>query len=157
MIGARPRPGDRPGDRGEWPTGPLLPALLSLTLVAGLLEALGAIVFAQPALATAALATALFAATVTLAVHEIQAGRPVRARIALAVSLTLLGAIGSFMIPGVGHAVALLPVLSAILVLRYVHRGTVVLVVLAAVGSAIVILVLDKAAGPVPAIEGSRA
>ncbi len=150
----RQRHGDRAFVTESGRLGRFFPALLVLTLVAGILEAAASVLLAQPALTTAAASTALFAAAVAVAGHEIRAGRPVRARIALAISLALLGAIGGYLIPGVGHATALLPILSAILVLRYVSRGAVVLLLAAAVGSALAILALDKAAGPIPAIDG---
>ena len=49
--------------------------------------------------------------------YQVRVGRPIRARIILAISLTLFGAVGGYLIPGVGQATALLPIVSFILVL----------------------------------------
>ena len=154
MIGGRLRPGERPAIAESGRLGRVFPALLSLTTAAGVLEGIASFALAQPPLATAAVATGLFAVAVALAGHEIRAGRPVRARVGLAISLTLLGVIGGFAIPGVGHATALLPILSAILVVRYVPRGRVMPVLAAAVGSALGIMVLDEISGAAAAIDG---
>lgn len=154
MIGARQAALDRPTIAESGRLGRFFPALMLLTLLAAILEASASVMLAVPAFAIAAVSTGLFCAAVALAGHEIRAGRPVRARIGLAVSLTLLGVVGGFAIPGVGHATAMLPILSAILVLRYVPRHAVIAVLAAAVGSAVGILLLDEATGPVAAIEG---
>jgi EAL domain-containing protein (putative c-di-GMP-specific phosphodiesterase class I) len=134
--------------------GRFFPALLILTLLAGALEAAAAIVLDERAFATAAISTAFFALGVLFAGYQIQLGRPARARAALAVSLTMFGGIGAYLIPGVAQAMALLPVVSVILVLPHVQRRQVILVSAAAVGASIVILVLNSEANQLPAIPG---
>ncbi len=130
------------------------PALLLLTVLAAALEGGAAAVLNEAAFATAALSTAAFAVGVTVAWRQSHAGRPVRARAALAISLTLFGAVGSLMIPGVAQATALLPVVAVILVLPHVPRRAFTLVGAAAVGSAAVILIFDQLADREPAIAG---
>jgi EAL domain-containing protein (putative c-di-GMP-specific phosphodiesterase class I) len=130
------------------------PALLLLTLLAAALEGGAAAVLNEAAFATAALSTAAFAIGVAVAWRQSRAGRPVRARAALAISLTLFGAVGSLMIPGVAQATALLPVVAVILVLPHVPRKAFTLVGAAAVGSAAMILVFDQLADREPAIAG---
>jgi EAL domain-containing protein (putative c-di-GMP-specific phosphodiesterase class I) len=80
--------------------------------------------------------------------YQLRAGRPVKARIALAISLTMFGAIGGFLIPGVGQATALLPVVSFILVLPQTSRRWLAMVSGVTIASTLLILVVDAAAGP---------
>lgn len=130
------------------------PALRLLTILAAALEGAASVLLAEPYFATAAVSTAVFAVGVTVAGYQSRAGRPVRARVVLAISLTIFGAIGSYLLPGVGEATALLPVLSVILVLPYLSRKASVPIVAAAVGLAATILVLDPLAHQRPAIPG---
>jgi EAL domain-containing protein (putative c-di-GMP-specific phosphodiesterase class I) len=142
------------GRPGRDRLGRFFPALLALTLIAAALEISGALLFGEASLATAALSTAIFAIGVTFAGYQIRAGRPVRARVALAVTLTLFGAIGAYIVPGVGQGMALLPVLAVVLVLPYVERERLILIAVAAVGSSVLILGVDAVAARVPAIPG---
>jgi EAL domain-containing protein (putative c-di-GMP-specific phosphodiesterase class I) len=134
--------------------GRFFPALLAITLVAATLEIAFAIVLGQQGLATAALATAFFAVGVTLAGFQIRAGRPVKARVALATTLTLFGGIGAFLVPGVGQSLALLPIVAVVLVLPYVERGRMIPIAAAAVAASVLILGIDGAASGPPAIPG---
>ncbi len=72
------------------------------------------------------------------------------ARIALAISLTLFGAIGGLLIPGVGQTTALLPILSFILVLPQTSRRWLVMVSLVTIAATLVILGVE-ATGSQPA------
>lgn len=100
-----------------------------------------------PTLGQASISTAVFAMAVLIVGYQLRAGRPVRARIALAISLTLFGAIGGLLIPGVGQATALLPVVSFILVLPQTSRRWLVLVSGVTIASTLLILVVDAAVG----------
>ena len=134
--------------------GRFFPALLTLTVLAGGLEAVAALILRQPAFATAAGTTALFAIGVTVAGYQVRIGRPVGARLALAISLTAFGAVGAYLIPGVGDATALLPVLSVILVLPHVPRKALPLAIGLAVAAAVGTLILDETAAQAAAIPG---
>lgn len=142
------------GQPGRDRLGRFFPALLALTLVAAAMEVSGALMFGEAGFATAALATAFFAIGVTFAGYQIRTGRPVRARFALAVTLTVFGAIGAYLVPGVGQGMALLPVLAVVLVLPYVERERLILIAAAAVGSSVLILGVDAVGAQVPAIPG---
>jgi len=130
--------------------GRFVPALLFLTLVAAALEIVVAIALAERILAVSALSTACFALGVTFARYQIRKQRPLRARVALALTLTLFGGIGAYLVPGVGASMALLPVLAVVLVLRYVHQNHLILVAAGAVGSSVLILAIDLAGGERP-------
>jgi EAL domain-containing protein (putative c-di-GMP-specific phosphodiesterase class I) len=129
------------------------PALLGLTLTASILEGAAALLLSLPVLGRASISTALFAMAVLIAGYQLRAGRPVRARIALATTLTLFGAVGTLLVPGVGQAVALLPVVSFILVLPHTSRRWLVTVSAITLGSILFILAVDGAAGPRPAAD----
>src|SRR4051812_46423897 len=58
------------------------------------------------------------------------------------------------MVPGVGTATALLPVVSVVLVLPHVPRSRLMVIIAAAVAASVGILVIDQAAGQLPAIRG---
>jgi EAL domain-containing protein (putative c-di-GMP-specific phosphodiesterase class I) len=126
------------------------PALLGLTLLAAALEGGAAVLLDLPALGRASISTALFAMAVLIAGYQLRAGRPAGARIALAIALTLFGAVGGFLVPGVGQAVALLPVVSFILVLPHTSRRWVVTVAGITLGSIVSILALDRVTGSPP-------
>ncbi len=134
--------------------GRFFPALLALTTVAAAIEAIAAVALNEPAFATAAASTGLFAIAVVIAGHQVRQGHPVRARAALAIGLTFFGAIGAILVPGVGASTALLPLVSVILILPHVPRHRLVLVLGAALVSAFIILVLDELPQAVPAIAG---
>jgi EAL domain-containing protein (putative c-di-GMP-specific phosphodiesterase class I) len=123
------------------------PALLGMTLVASILEGSAALLLDVRVLGQASISTALFAMAVLIVGYELRAGRPVRARIILAISLTLFGAIGGLLIPGVGQVTALLPVVSFILVLPQTSRRWLVAVSGVTIASTLLILVGDAAAG----------
>jgi len=127
--------------------GRFFPALLGLTLLASILEGTGAVILHVRTLGQASISTAVFAMAVLIVGYQLRAGRPVRARIALAISLTLFGAIGGLLIPGVGQATALLPVVSFILVLPQTSRRWLVMVSGVTIASTVLILVVDAAAG----------
>jgi EAL domain-containing protein (putative c-di-GMP-specific phosphodiesterase class I) len=124
--------------------GRFLPVLLALTLVAACLEGLASYILAERAFATAALSTGLFSLGIMVAGSQVRLGRPVRARFALAVTVTLFGVVGVYLIPGVGAAMALLPIVSVILVLSHVPRRRLVPGVAAAIAAAVGILVIDQ-------------
>jgi EAL domain-containing protein (putative c-di-GMP-specific phosphodiesterase class I) len=130
--------------------GRFFPVLLVLTLLASVLEGAGALLLDVPALGRASISTAVFAMAVLIAGYQIRAGRPVRARIVLAISLIAFGALGGFIVPGVGKAMALLPVVSFILLLPHTSRGWLVMVSAATIGSTVLILAVDGAAGAPP-------
>jgi EAL domain-containing protein (putative c-di-GMP-specific phosphodiesterase class I) len=130
------------------------PALLVLTILAAMLEAAASVLVRAPALAAAAGSTSLFAAGIVVTGHQIRLGHRAGARIALAVSLGAFGAVGAYLIPGVGPATALLPILSIVLVLPHMPRQQLVLVTSAAVASSIAILILAQADHHFPAIDG---
>jgi EAL domain-containing protein (putative c-di-GMP-specific phosphodiesterase class I) len=132
--------------------GRFLPALIVLTVTAAILEGAAAVVLGEAALAFAAASTSLFAIAVVIAAHQVRIGRPFRARAALAMSLVALGAAGAATIPDVGHATALLPVVSAVLVLPHVPRQRLPPLVIATVGSAVGILTLGETIHLLPAI-----
>lgn len=132
--------------------GRFVPALLALTLAAAAVEITAAVAFAERVLATAALSTALFALGVTFARYQIRNQRPLRARVALAMTLALFGGIGAYMVPGVGPSMALLPVLAVVLVLRYVDRNHLIAIAAAAIASSVLILAIDAVAGERPAL-----
>ena len=127
--------------------GRFFPALLALTLLVSVLEGLAALLLQVPTLAQASISTAVFAMAVLIVGYQLRAGRPVKARIALAVSLTLFGAVGALLIPGVGQVTALLPVASFILVLPQTSRRWLVTVSGVTIAATLLILVVDAAAG----------
>lgn len=135
--------------------GRSLPALLGLTVIASLLESVAALTLPSAVLGRASISTALFAMVVLIAGYELRAARPARARFALGVTLTVFGAIGGFLVPGVGHSVALLPVVSFILVLPHTPRRRLGIVGGITLGSILFILAVDRAAGPPPAADAS--
>jgi EAL domain-containing protein (putative c-di-GMP-specific phosphodiesterase class I) len=146
--GASPIPGEGELGRPEHDRlGRFFPGLLALTLVAAAFEIVAAIWFGARILAMAALLTSFFALGVTVARHQIRNRRPLQGRVALAVTLTLFGAIGAYIVPGVAPSMALIPVMAVVLVLRYVHRNRLIVVGAAAVVSSMVILAIDVAAG----------
>jgi EAL domain-containing protein (putative c-di-GMP-specific phosphodiesterase class I) len=130
--------------------GRFFPVLLGLTLLASVLEGVGASLLHVQALGRASISTAVFAIAVLVAGYQVRAGRPVKARIVLAISLIAFGALGGLMIPGVGQATALLPVVSFILLLPHTSRGQLLTVSAATIGSTLLILVVDRAAGAPP-------
>ncbi|MFL5679167.1 MAG: EAL domain-containing protein [Chloroflexota bacterium] len=138
------------GDR----LGRSFPLLLVLTIAAAGIEAVASRLLHEPALGAAAASTGLFALGVVAAGHEVRAGRPVRARIVLATTLTVFGALGALMVPGVGAATALVPVVSVVLVLPHVPRSRLMVIIAAAVAASVGILVIDQIAGQLPAIGG---
>ncbi len=142
----------RPLER-DW-GGHFYPVLLGLCALFTTGETAGAIALGEPALGASAGLTALFFVCVLVAVHQNRAGYPVRARVTVAVSVTVAGALAAYLIPGVGSETALLPILSVALVLSNVHRDRIVPLIVTAVGSATVILVLGEIAHPLPAIAG---
>lgn len=135
------------GDR----LGRFLPALLGLTLLAAVVEGAAAVSLHAEALGRASISTAVFAMAVLIAGYQIRASRPVTARIVLAISLTLFGAIGSLLIPGVGQATALLPVVSFILVLPQTSRRWLVAVAGITVSASVLMLVVEGVFAPVGA------
>jgi EAL domain-containing protein (putative c-di-GMP-specific phosphodiesterase class I) len=139
-----------PSDR----LGRFFPALLVLTILAAMLEGAASVLLRAPALAAASGSTAVFALGIVATGHQIRLGHRVGARVVLAVSLAMFGAVGAYLIPGTGPATALLPVLSIVLVLPHVARKRIALVMIAAVGSSIIILILDQAGHQLPAIAG---
>ena len=135
--------------------GRFFPALLVLSAVAGALEGASAVIFGSPALAVSTGATCVFAIGVIVAVHRIRSGHPGQARVALAVSLTILCLLGAVLIPGIGPATALLPIVSVVLVLPHVPRDRLVPVFALAIGSAVAVLILDQLPHPLPGIAGT--
>lgn len=134
--------------------GRFFPALLVLTILAGMFEGAASVLLRAPALAAASGSTAIFALGIVAARHQIRLGHRVGARIVLAVSLTMFGAVGAYLIPGISPATSLLPILSIVLVLPHLARKQLAPVMIAAVGSSIVILILDQAGHQLPAIGG---
>jgi EAL domain-containing protein (putative c-di-GMP-specific phosphodiesterase class I) len=130
--------------------GRFFPGLLALTIVAAAFEIIAAISFGARILATAALLTSLFALGVTFARRQIRNHRPLEGRVALAVTLALFGAVGTYVVPGVAPSMALMPVMAVVLVLRYVRRNRLIVVGAAAVMSSVLILAIDMAAGDRP-------
>jgi EAL domain-containing protein (putative c-di-GMP-specific phosphodiesterase class I) len=130
------------------------PALLGLTLLFAAVEAVLAVIIGGPAFAAACGSTCLFALGLIVAGHQIRAGKPFRARAALAVSLTVLGVVGTYLIPDVGVATALLPIVSVVLVLPHVQRRRLVLIVGAGALSVLTILVVDALPHLLPSIGG---
>jgi EAL domain-containing protein (putative c-di-GMP-specific phosphodiesterase class I) len=130
------------------------PALFRLTLLFAATEATLAIVLQAPSFAAAACSTCLFALGLVVATHQIRAGQPLRARLALAASLIVVGAAGTYLIPDVGSSTALLPIVSVVLVLPHVSRKWLLPVGAAALLFAIGILVLDALPHHLPAIGG---
>ena len=139
---------------GDDRLGRFFPALLGLTVIASILEGAASLLLPLPVLGRASISTALFAIVVLIAGSQLRAGRPVRARFALAVTLTLFGAVGGFLIPGVGQPVALLPVVSFILVLPHTPRRWLLMLSGITLGSILIILAVDRAAGPPAAADG---
>ncbi len=141
-------------DAGPDRLGRFFPALLGLTLLASILEGSAALLLHVPDLGQASISTAVFAMTLLIVGYQFRAGQPFRARIALAISLTLFGAIGALLIPGVGQATALLPVASFILVLPQTSRRWLISVIGVTIVATLSILVGDAAAGePAPGNE----
>ncbi|MDP9481979.1 MAG: EAL domain-containing protein [Chloroflexota bacterium] len=130
--------------------GRFVPALLAMTLAAAALEMAAAIAFAERILATAALSTAFFALGVAFAGYQMRRHRPLHARVALGITLTVFAGIGAYLVPDVAPSMALLPVLAVVLVVRYVDRNRLIVVAGAAVGSTVLILAIDAAGGARP-------
>jgi len=142
------------GAAGRDRLGRFFPTLLGLTLLAAVVEGSAAVLFHVRVLGQASISTAVFALAVLIVGYQLRAGRPVRARIALAISLTLFGAVGALLIPGVGQATALLPVVSFILVLPQTSRRWLVMVSGVTIASTLLILIGDAAAGEPAAGDG---
>jgi len=138
---------------GHHRLGRFIPALLAVSLVTAALEGAGALLLHVPLLGRATISTVLFAMAVLIVGYQVRAGRPVRARIILAITLTLFGAVGGYMIPGVGQATALLPIVSFILVLPHTSRRWIVAVAGITIGATVLILAVDSIAGPAPAAD----
>jgi EAL domain-containing protein (putative c-di-GMP-specific phosphodiesterase class I) len=130
------------------------PALVILTLLFGFAEASFGVLLREPTLGAAGASTFLFAIGLIFAGRQLRRGRADRARIAVAISLTLFGALGTFLIAGLGLAMALLPLLSAILVLPYVVRPQLLAVSVASVAATAGILVIGAAPHVFPEIGG---
>ena len=112
-----------------------------------MLEAAGAALLHSAPIGRASISTAVFAMSVLIAGYHIRTGRPLWARIVLAISLTVFGALGGFLVP-VGNASALLPVVSFILVLPHTSRRWLVTVAAITLGSTVLILLMDAAFSP---------
>ena len=134
--------------------GRFLPVLLGLTVLAACLEGLASVITGEHAFATAAFSTVLFSIGILVAGYQIRLGRPMRARVALAITVALFGATGGYLIPEVGRATALLPIVSVILVLPHVPRRLLVPVVGAAMAATLSILVVNHISDRVAAIPG---
>jgi len=130
------------------------PGLIAMTLLFGTLEAIFAVILRLPTLGAASIASFLFASGVAVAGREIRRRRPDRARVIIAISLTVSAAVGAILTPGLGHVLALLPLLSVILVLPYMLRSQLLAISVAALASTAVILVLDAAPHVLPEIGG---
>ncbi len=122
------------------------PAMVLLTVAAVLLEALFASVLAQPALAASSFATFVFLVGLVAAGRELRRGRADRARVSVAIALTTSGAFGAYLVPDLGFAATLLPLLSVIIVLPYMQRPQLLPVSVAAIAATVAIRLLD--AGP---------
>jgi EAL domain-containing protein (putative c-di-GMP-specific phosphodiesterase class I) len=132
--------------------GRFIPVLLALTVIAAVVEIAAATMLAERILAVAALSTALFAFGVTVALYQVRNAEPLRARIALALTLAAFGGVGAFIVPGVAPSMAMLPVLSVVVVMRYIARNRLLVLVATAVAASILTLVIDAAAGERPQI-----
>lgn len=130
------------------------PALLLLTLLFGTVEAVAGALLREPTLMAAAGSTFLFAVGLVIAGRQLRRGRADRARLAVAISVTVLGCVGTYLIAGLGLVTAMLPLLSAILVLPYVVRPQLLALSAAAVASTAGILILDAAPHVFPEIAG---
>jgi EAL domain-containing protein (putative c-di-GMP-specific phosphodiesterase class I) len=130
------------------------PGLVAITLLFGTLEAIFAVILRLPTLGAASVASFLFASGVAVAGREIRRRRPDRARAIIAISLTVSAAVGALLMPGLGHVLALLPLLSVILVLPYMLRSQLLAISIAALASTALILVLDAAPHVLPEIGG---
>jgi EAL domain-containing protein (putative c-di-GMP-specific phosphodiesterase class I) len=130
------------------------PALFRLTILFAATEATFAVVLQAGSLAAAACSTCVFALGLVGATHQIRAGQPLRARLAIAASLIVVGVVGTYLIPDVGSSTALLPIVSVILILPHVSRNWLLPVGAAAVLFAMAILVIDALPHHLPAIGG---
>ena len=130
------------------------PALFRLTVMFAAIEATLAIVLQAPGFAASASATSVFALGLVIATYQIRIGQPLRARLAVAASLIVVGAVGGYLIPDVGTSTALLPLLSVVLVLPHVPRTWLLPVGVAAVLLVIAILALSALPHPLPPIGG---
>lgn len=128
------------------------PTLLILSVLAAGVQGTAAAMLREPGLAAAAGLTALFAAGVTVARRQIRAGRPFRARVALAASLAFCAALGAYLVPGVGPSLSLLPVVSVVLVLPHVQSNRFIPLLIAAATSGVIILALEDLGNQLPAI-----
>lgn len=137
--------------------GRFFPALVALSFLSAAVEAISGLVLHEAALTTAGASTCLFGIGLLVAGQRIRAGDAVGARVAVAICITVVGAIGAFLIPGVVDAFALLPIVSVVLVLPHLPRGRLVAVVAAAVASTIGIFVLDQMPHALPAVTGITA
>jgi EAL domain-containing protein (putative c-di-GMP-specific phosphodiesterase class I) len=130
------------------------PALFKLTMLFAVAEAALAVAVRAPGFAAAACTTGIFALGLVVAGYQVRAGKPFRARLALSASLTVVGAVGTHLIPDVGGPMALLPIVSVVLVLPHVARAWLVPVGATAVWSSTAILILDLLPHQFPAIGG---
>ncbi len=130
--------------------GRFLPWLLWLTALTAVLEAASAALLGQVVLAAEAVTTSSFVGVLLVARHELAAGRPVRARITTSVGLSVIGAVGAWLVSGIGSASALMPALSVALVLPFVPRRRVLAVTALALAGSVFILVLAQAPHVVP-------
>ncbi|MGH2511828.1 MAG: EAL domain-containing protein [Candidatus Limnocylindrales bacterium] len=152
---ARPRTaGWHAARRERDPFERYLPAVAVLAAVTALVEAFSALAFGDPGLMAESVLTAAFAVGVLVARYQIRAGQLARARVWFALGISIDGAIGAILIPGLAPATAILPGLSLLLVLPHVQRTRVLpLIALTAAGAGAIFL-LDGVSHPFAPLAG---
>jgi EAL domain-containing protein (putative c-di-GMP-specific phosphodiesterase class I) len=130
-----------------------IPSLFRLSVAFGLVEGLAAAVFHERAFVAAAVLMGGFALVVLLASRLIDKGREMQATWLVALSLGVIGLLGTLVIPGVSEAMALMPILALALLMPYASRSYRGPIVGLALGWTVLVLIGADLARPVPLPE----
>ena len=131
----------------------LVPVAVLATLAAAM-EMVGAAADRNASLAAEAVLTAAFVVGLLVARIQIRTGDLVRARAWFAVGITLDGAVGAVLVPGLAPATAVLPGLSVLLVLPHLRRAQVAPVIALAALASGGLFLLDRVSHPLGALQG---
>ncbi|MEA2608686.1 MAG: hypothetical protein QOJ75_929, partial [Chloroflexota bacterium] len=130
-----------------------MPSLFRLSIAFGFVEGLAAVASQERALIAAAVITSAFALVVLIADRLIDQGREMQATWLVALSLGVIGLLGTLVIPGVSEAMALMPVLALALLMPYANRRYRVAIVGMALGWTLLVLISADLARPAPLPE----
>jgi EAL domain-containing protein (putative c-di-GMP-specific phosphodiesterase class I) len=133
--------------------GRYMPRTLAAALLVAASEVLAGTMLSEPALLGAAALSAVFGIVVVGAGYLIHIGRDRWIAPLLAASVSLLGLLGAFLIPGAAAASAMLPIFSVVLLLPGRDRRSVAAILIVALAGSGLALVLGGAAHPFPPLR----